>query len=373
MPRPENTEETLTLRKFIGDKWDQNDQDKISYSKLRELILNSDVADKAPNSVIIRLLTKAHKNPDDYIGRDEPLILEDTVDGVYTPRRDKKKDMVSHAALVVLPRCDRTLDKRSYIDEYSWRRLPIIMILAALLEMVTFVYYWVDMDQPMTASGPVPIYSSLIYNPFRRYECWRYITYALIHSGYMHLIINLLAQTFLGIPLEKVYAWWRVGIIYLAGVLFGSLAHSITSPKSYLAGASGGVYAIIFAHLGNMILNWSKMQYRWRQLGLILFIFILNISSAIHDKYFSSTQSNTGHMAHLGGAIAGILVGIYILKILKNNREKYCWWVAFTAFFILLGIGIILNIALPVPDFFPDSDMSKLCLARSSYFQKQHE
>ncbi|KAK7074092.1 Rhomboid-related protein 2 [Halocaridina rubra] len=374
MSRRDNRGEHIPLRNLVKDVWDPNDPDrsgKISCSKLKERILHSEAADNVPNSVIIQLLRKADENADGYIDFDEFQILEDTVDGVLTPRRYKKKDMVSHAALAVVPRSERTLDKRSYIEAYSCCPPPIIMILAALAEFVTFVYYWVDMDQPMTASGPAPTYSPLIYNPFRRYECWRYITYALIHSGYMHLITNLIVQTFLGIILEMVHGWWRVGVIYLAGVFFGSLAHSITSPKSYLAGASGGVYAIQYAHLGNMIMNWSEMQYRWLQLVLILLISTWDFGYAIYDTYFSSTPSNTGHMAHFGGAIAGILVGIYILRNLEEKKwEKYCWWVAFTVFFILVGIGIILNIALPVPEFFPDNDMSKLYLARLDFLSR---
>ena len=46
-----------------------------------------------------------------------------------------------------------------------------------------FVYYAVDMGMPVGAFAPVPFYSPLIYNPFRRYEAWRFLSYALIHSG----------------------------------------------------------------------------------------------------------------------------------------------------------------------------------------------
>jgi rhomboid-related protein 1/2/3 len=43
-------------------------------------------------------------------------------------------------------------------------------------------------------------------------------------------------------------------IIYFAGVLAGSLATSVVEPNTYLAGASGGVYALIFAHMSTVIL-----------------------------------------------------------------------------------------------------------------------
>jgi len=56
----------------------------------------------------------------------------------------------------------------------------------------------------------------------------------------------------LGIPLEMVHGWWRVLLVYLAGVLAGSLGTSVTDPTVYLAGASGGVYALITAHLATI-------------------------------------------------------------------------------------------------------------------------
>lgn len=67
----------------------------------------------------------------------------------------------------------------------------------------------------------------------------------------------------LGLPLEMVHKWWRVGIVYIAGVVAGSLASSITDPHSYLAGASGGVYALLAAHLASVAINWSEMEFNW--------------------------------------------------------------------------------------------------------------
>ena len=37
----------------------------------------------------------------------------------------------------------------------------------------------------------------------------------------MHLIFNLIFQLLLGIPLEMVHKWWRMGIVYSLGVIAG--------------------------------------------------------------------------------------------------------------------------------------------------------
>lgn len=99
-----------------------------------------------------------------------------------------------------------------------------------------------------------PAATLFIYNPFRRYEAWRFVTYMFVHVGIMHIMMNLIIQIFLGVALELVHCWWRVALVYLAGVAAGSMGTSIASPRIFLAGASGGVYALITAHIATIIM-----------------------------------------------------------------------------------------------------------------------
>ena len=71
---------------------------------------------------------------------------------------------------------------------------------------------------------------------------------------YVHLIVNLGFQLFLGIPLEMVHGWWRLLLIYGGGAITGSMAHSVFDSHSYLAGASGGAYSIAAAHIANVVM-----------------------------------------------------------------------------------------------------------------------
>ena len=67
-------------------------------------------------------------------------------------------------------------------------------------------------------------------------------------------------QIFLGIPLEIVHGPLRLGGIYFTGVLSGALLTSFTDSGTFLAGASGGVYALLLAHLPTIIMNWRQMK-----------------------------------------------------------------------------------------------------------------
>jgi rhomboid-related protein 1/2/3 len=84
-------------------------------------------------------------------------------------------------------------------------------------------------------------------------------------------MFNLLVQLLVGLPLEMVHGSFRIGCIYMAGVLAGSLGTSVFDPDVYLVGASGGVYALLAAHLANVLLNYNNMEFGiLRLLGVFL-------------------------------------------------------------------------------------------------------
>ena len=60
-------------------------------------------------------------------------------------------------------------------------------------------------SQTVGLNGPVPFCSRLIFDPSKRHEAWRYLTYMFIHSGVFHAVFNILVQLVLGIPLEMVH------------------------------------------------------------------------------------------------------------------------------------------------------------------------
>lgn len=49
--------------------------------------------------------------------------------------------------------------------------------------------------------------------------------------------------------------------LYLARLSAGSLGTSVFDAEVYLVGASGGVYALLAAHLANVLLNYNNMEF----------------------------------------------------------------------------------------------------------------
>lgn len=161
----------------------------------------------------------------------------------------------------------------------------------------------------------------LIFHPLRRYEIWRFVSVALLHGSWLHLWGNLIMQLILGCLLEVIHHWKRVGLVYLAGVLFGTLASSVVQPWTFLVGASGGVYALLIAHLATIVLNWNEMGCAFFRCFLLLAYIAFDIWLVISEELIEGNTSDTSHAGHVGGALAGLLVGISVLK----NFEKRQW------------------------------------------------
>src|SRR5699024_12202046 len=73
----------------------------------------------------------------------------------------------------------------------------------------------------------------------------------LLHSGLFHLLMNMVAQLYWGLPLELVYGWWRVTVLYVLGAVCASLAGSLAGTKAAV-GASGAVFALFGAYFANL-------------------------------------------------------------------------------------------------------------------------
>ena len=331
------------LWKPVFDSLDVDHDGKIPLDEFkRNLKTGNQHLQDLPPDVVDGILERADWDYNRYLTYDEFLTLLHARELAHLHPRIHQ--LVRYAAVAVVPRNQRQTVVSSYLDHYNCLPPPIFMLLISVIEIAVFVYYCVDMKE-FSATGPVPFDSILIYNPRKRYQGWRYLSYALVHAGFLHLMFNVLVQLILGIPLEMVHKGWRVALVYLAGVAAGSLGASISDPKSFLAGASGGVYALIAAHLSNVIINFKEMEFGcFRLLALIVFG-TTDVGVAVYDRYVSPRNNRTSYAAHLAGAVAGLLVGILVLRNLKvRKHEIIIGWVSMVIFILLLGSAVLFNI-----------------------------
>ena len=145
----------------------------------------------------------------------------------------------------------------------------------------------------------------------------------------------------------------------MAGVLAGSLGTSVFDTDVYLVGASGGVYALLAAHLANILLNYSNMEFGIvRLIGIfvvgefgnkrkkkkekgkvgkvkeneIFFVFVFvtasaDVGFAIYDRYAAEQVGPpVSYVAHLTGALAGLTIGLLVLKNFEQKLHEQLMW-----------------------------------------------
>ncbi|KAK6052689.1 peptidase, S54 family, partial [Cooperia oncophora] len=248
--------------------------------------------------------------------------------------------LMFRAAKFVVPRSKRT-EPFDYLQKYKCCPPPVFMLIISIIQVAIYIYYTVESDEGLSITGPVPtkISSDLqsisqkrsvaIYN-LHVYPYWvRDFTNVMncVYYRIYHITYNVLTQLLLGVPLELVHQW-RVIVVYLAGVLsVSSLLVSAVDPHVFLAGASGGVYALLAAHLAELIMNWVR-------------------GVSVYQRYFVDKVDRVSYVSHIGGFVAGVLLGVVVLRNFRRHPwERRLWWASLVAFAFFIAICVVLIIA----------------------------
>jgi membrane associated rhomboid family serine protease len=195
--------------------------------------------------------------------------------------------------------------------------------------IITFIIIIATSIISFTAFGNTELFDKLKFNAYKikhSGEKWRFFSYALVHSGWIHLIINMYVLYSFGGIVEEVFSSYfgAVGslyyvLLYVGGVLFSTL-FDFGKHKDNLyynaVGASGAVAAVVFA---------SILIYP----GNSLFIFpipfplpswLFGIAFLIYSAYMGKKGiDNIGHFAHFWGAVFGIVLTIVLIPNVIGN------------------------------------------------------
>lgn len=164
---------------------------------------------------------------------------------------------------------------------------------------------------------------------------WTLITYGFLHSGFLHILFNLIFLYYIGNIFLDFFSKKQFITYYFLGIIFGGIIYllsynylpALKNQQTILVGASAGVIAILVG-IASYIPNYA-LQFRF--IGSIKLLYIA-IGFVILDIVQIPVDNAGGHLAHLGGAIIGFLLTTYFNQgkninlwpenLFQNKKDK---------------------------------------------------
>ena len=138
-------------------------------------------------------------------------------------------------------------------------------------------------------------------------EYWRLMTGMFLHFGLVHLLYNMVCLLALGNILETYMGSVRYLLIYMTGGIAGNLLSMAIELRSGIfavsAGASGAIFAVIGAVLALVIRRGGRLgSISLERMGLMAILMIAQ----------GFMETGTNNVAHVGGFITGLLLGLLL-------------------------------------------------------------
>lgn len=172
--------------------------------------------------------------------------------------------------------------------------------------------------------------NDLIFYPpsINRGQVYRFLSHGLIHADFMHLIFNMIALYSFGEAVETIYSFPEVFgsngklfyvILYVSALIIASVPDYIKHRHDYYyrsLGASGAVSAVIFS---SILFN-PKGGIGFAILpGVAIPGYIFGLIYIVASTYFAKRgQDNIGHVAHITGAVYGLIFTYITTKLFSN-------------------------------------------------------
>ncbi len=170
-------------------------------------------------------------------------------------------------------------------------------------------------------------------------EYYRIVSSAFVHGGVFHLVFNMMALYSFGPATAMYFGPWNFMGIYLLSMLLANLfalyIHRNHGDYS-MVGASGAISGVVFAL--TVLIPDMRMSFLLLPFALPAWLFgLIFILFSIYG--IKARTGNIGHEAHLGGAIAGILIAVFLEPtILQVNPGTVALLLAPCVLFLVLII-----------------------------------
>jgi membrane associated rhomboid family serine protease len=142
------------------------------------------------------------------------------------------------------------------------------------------------------------------------FQPWQVLSYAFLHGGVMHLVLNMYGLVMFGADLERTWGPNRFLRFYLVSVLAAALTQLAVTAWLGQAlptvGASGGVFGLLLGYA--VMFPERRIVLLFPPIPMPAWVFALVFAAISLVLGVTGTQSGVAHFAHLGGMLGGLLL-----------------------------------------------------------------
>ncbi|MYW68925.1 rhomboid family intramembrane serine protease [Streptomyces sp. SID8379] len=156
-------------------------------------------------------------------------------------------------------------------------------------------------------------------------EWYRLVTSMFAHYEIWHIAFNMLSLWWLGGPLEAALGRSRyLALYFVSGLAGGAVAYVFADPHTSTLGASGAIYGLF----GATAVLMRRLNYDMRP---VIGLLVINL-------IFTFTWAGISWQAHIGGLVAGVVVGYAMVHAPRERRSL----IQFGTCGLLLAVVIVM-------------------------------
>jgi rhomboid protease GluP len=223
----------------------------------------------------------------------------------------------------------------------AFSRLPVTfgLITACVLVYLLVALLGTTIGVPPTEGlvqqpGQILSLGALIPALVAQGEAWRLITSAFLHSGFVHLALNMLSLYFLGSFAENSFGRSRfLALYFISGIASGIAYLYFGAFNAPAVGASGAIFGLLGGVFGFAIRR-GTFSTRNPVISQLLILTALNL-------FLGATIPGVSNTAHIGGLVGGLVFGYLMAPTVYSQKKLIATAPIATAFgleVILLGL-----------------------------------
>ena len=166
---------------------------------------------------------------------------------------------------------------------------------------------------------------SKMLNGNRLLNTYRFITNALFHGNFLHLVSNTIIMLMFGSLVEKLIKTWRTAFVYVVSGILGSLFSLLLSSSSSV-GASICVYGVLGGYFMFCIINWKLLDRLFGAVGksCMFYILLFYIVFMLLIQFNNKEESMINVYGHIGGFLCGFFLTGCVVRPLVEDEEVSC-------------------------------------------------